>query len=165
MSVSTSTATHAHVANHITDKMVLSLGNILRDSGLDMQRFSDQRETYQNGIKAWVASGHLEKVVLEIYDPVTNVLVPPRWDFELCVDGKGELGFWFDPNDIKYHLEKAGKPPAKCSYSVIVVNKPGRPDVTGWGACDFRNTNGLKQFCLGTTIAAGNTDVKTSYWK
>jgi len=164
MSVATVTTTYTHVVSYLTDKLILSLGNIIRDSGLDMQRFADQREAYERGIKAWLASGHLEKVILEVHDPATSALVK-RWDFELYVDGDGELGFWFDPDDIKYHLLKSGKVPSKCGYAVIVDTKPGRPDVEGWSRCTLRDTGHLRQFCLGTTISASTTGTRTSYWR
>ena len=162
--VSTTTTTYTHVVTHIADKMLLSLGNIIRDSGLNMQRFADQRGVYEIGIKTWLASGHLDKVILEVYDPATNSLVK-RWDFDLYVDGNGDLGFWFDPEDIRYHLLKAGKAPSKCSYIIIVVTKPGRPDIPGWSGCELRDTSKLRQLCLGTTISASNTGTRTSYWR
>lgn len=168
MSTNTATASttysRVHVVTYITDKMLLSLGNIIRDSGLSMHSFVQQRGNYENGIKAWLTSGHLEKVILEVFDPKTNALLK-RWDFDLVVDGDGDLGFWFDPEDIRYHLLKAGKAPSQCSYAIIVVTKPGRPDVSGWSRCELRDTTKLRQFCLGTTIAASNTATRTSYWR
>jgi Bacterial HORMA domain 2 len=164
MNVSTTVYTHVNVAAYITDKMLLSLGNIIRDSGLNMQKFVNQRDNCEIGIKTWLASGHLEKVILEVFDPLTNALVK-RWDFHLYVDGDDELGFWFDPDDIRYHLLKAGKVPSKCGYTIVVVTKPGRPNIPGWSRCDLRDTSRLRQFCLGTTISADKTGTRTSYWR
>jgi hypothetical protein len=161
---STTTTTRSHVATYLTDKMLLSLGNIIRDSGLNMQSFVNSRSTYEAGVKTWLNSGHLEKVILEIFDASTSSLVK-RWDFDFFTDGNGELGFWFDPGDISYHLAKAGKSPSQCSYTIVVTTKPNRPDVAGWSSCNLRDTANLRQFCLGTTISASNMGARTSYWK
>jgi hypothetical protein len=104
------------------------------------------------------------KVILEIYDLTTNSLVK-RWDFDFFENGDGELGFWFDPSDIQYHLRKAGKTPAECGYRIVVTTKEGRPDVNGWSNTSLRDTANLRQFCLGTTISASTTSARTSYWK
>jgi hypothetical protein len=161
---STSAATNTHVIAHMTDKMLLSLGNIIRDSGLSMDRFSEQRPSYERAIKAWMQSGHLEKVLLEVFDPTTNSLVK-RWDLEVYTDGDGELGLWCDLADIKYHLQKAGRVPATCRYDVIVFTKAGRPDVHGWSSCGLRDTSKLQQISLGTAIAAGNSGARVAYWR
>src|SRR5260370_316456 len=140
--VHTTSTTHTHVITYLTEMMLYSLGNIIRDSGLDMERFADNRVNYERGIKEWLTSGHLEKVILEVFDPATAALVR-RWDFELEVDGDGDLGFWFDGADIRYHLLKSGKIPSKCGYALIVATKPGRPDVAGWTPCTLRDTGQL----------------------
>jgi hypothetical protein len=164
MNVYTSSTTHTHVVNYITEKMLLSLGNIIRGSGLSMERFANNLQSYEEGIRTWLRSGHLDKVILEIYDPATNALVR-RWDFELFVGDDGDVGFWFDPDDIRYHLLKAGKVPSQCSYAIIVTTKPGRPEVPGWSRCDLRDTTHLRRFCLGTTVSASHTCARPSYWR
>jgi Bacterial HORMA domain 2 len=153
-----------HVAAYLTDKMLLSLGYIIRDSGLSMEKFSKFRDAYERGIKAWLLSGHLETVVLEIYDPTSDVLLK-RWDFELAILSNGDLGFSCDPADIRYYLQKSGKIASQCGYRIVVTTKPGRPPVSGWSDCTLRDTSHLKQFSIGTTISAGGSAAKTSYWR
>jgi hypothetical protein len=161
---STYSTARTHVVSFLTDKMLLSLGNIIRDSGLNMQNFTNLRPQYESGIKTWMAGGHLDKVVLEVFDPATSALLR-RWDFDLYVDGAGRVEFWFDGQDIKYHLLKAGKVPATCSYSIIVLTKPGSPSIAGWSACELKDTSKLRQFSLGTTISANTSGTQASYWR
>ena len=163
-SVSTNTTSRTHVVAYLTDKMLRSLGNIIRDSGLSMDTFAEFRPVYDRGIKTWLDSGHLEKVILEVFSPDTNQLIK-RWDFELFSDGAGGLEFWFNPDEIRYHLLKAGKVPAACRYAIIIVNKDGRPDVAGFSPCSLRDTSALRQFSLGTTISASTSGTRTHYWK
>jgi hypothetical protein len=163
VSTYTATTTRTHVITYLTDKMLRSLGNIIRDSGLSMDTFSSLRPDYERGMKAWLASGHFEKVILEVFSSDTNQLVK-RWDFELYSDGAGGLEFWFNPDEIRYHLLKAGRVPSTCKYAIIVVTKEGRPDVSGWSSCSLRDTSQLRQFSLGTTISASSSGTRTHYW-
>jgi len=164
MSTFVSTPTYTHTVTHLTDKLLTSISNIIRDSGLDMGRFCRTRETLEEGIKAWLDSGHLEYVVLEIYEPGTEKLIK-LWKFEVFTDGTGEQGFWFDGADIRYHLQKAGAVPSRCDYNVKVQNKFGEPAVAGWSSCQFRDASALRQYSLGTTISVGNSGARTSYYR
>lgn len=164
MSTFVSTPTYTHTVTHMTDKLLTSISNIIRDSGLDMARFCCIRDVLEAGIKAWLESGHLEYVVLEIYEPGTEKLIK-LWKFEVFTDGTGEQGFWFDGLDIRYHLKKAGAVPSSCDYGVKVQNTRGEPAVPGWSSCSFRDASALRQYSLGTTISVGSTGARTSYFR
>ena len=160
----TVTTTFTHVTTYFADKMLLLLGNIIRDSGLNMTSFSSIRPNLEQGIKTWLQSGHLNKVTLEIFKPGTTSLIR-RWDLEWDKCSAAEAGFWVDVSDIKYHMQKAGIIAAACTYRFVVDTKPGEPNVAGWGKTNFSDTTGLKQFSLGTTISGGGYGSRTSYWK
>jgi hypothetical protein len=84
-------------------------------------------------LQAWLESRHLETVVLEIFNPKTDALVG-RWDIDVIyTTGSGDGGFWTDTEQIKYHVRKAGLAPNEAKYRLLLQNKPGRPDVDGWG--------------------------------
>jgi hypothetical protein len=166
MSTATATAatTFTHVTKYFADKMLMLLGNIIRDSGLSMTQFTSIRSVLELGIKAWLQSGHLRKVTLQIFKPGTTTLVR-RWDLDWDKCDAAESGFWVDIADIKYHLAKAGVVPADCTYNFLVDTKPEEPSVPGWGKGSYADTTGLKQFSLGTTVSAGGYGSQTSYWK
>lgn len=160
----TVTTTFTHVTTYFADKMLMLLGNIIRDSGLSMTQFTSIRSVLELGIKTWLESDHLRSVTLEIFKPDTTTLIR-RWDLDWDKCDIAESGFWVDIRDIKYHLAKAGVLAADCTYSFLVDTKPGRPTVPGWGTGKYADTGGLKQFCLGTTVSAGGYGSRTSYWK
>jgi len=160
----TSATTFTHVTTYFADKMLMLLGNIIRDSGLEMAHFSNSRAILERGIKTWLQSGHLRKVTLEIFMPGTASLIR-RWDLDWDKCDTAETGFYVDVADIKYHMKKAGVIPASCPYKFIVDTKPEKPTVSGWGTTNYADTTGLKLFSLGTTISGGSYGSRTSYWK
>lgn len=159
----THTYSFVQVCAYATDKMLLSLGNIIRDSGLPMGTFVNNREVYERGIKTWLLSGHFEVLMLEIYNPPNDQLIR-RWDFDWSPNGDGELGLWANPEEIRYHLLKSGKIPSQCTYVVKVHTKPNEPHVDGWTKCTLRSTSHLSQHSLGTTIGASSYRSRTAYW-
>ena len=161
---STTTGTFTHVTTYFADKMLMLLGNIIRDSGLSMSHFTSNRATLELGLKTWIQSGHLLKLTLEIFKPGTTSLIR-RWDLDWDKCDNAEAGFWVDVADIKYHMAKLGVIPAACDYNFIVDRRPGWAPVDGWVIASYADTTGLKQFSLGTTISAGGYGSRTFYWK
>jgi hypothetical protein len=159
----TATATRTQVATHFADKMLLLLGNIIRDSGLDMADFTSRRAEIEKGIKSWIISGHLRKVTLEIFKPGTKSLIR-RWDLDWDKCDAAESGFWVDVADIRYHLKKNGVIAKDCLYGFLFDCKPGYRPLPGWTTGTYADTTGLKLRSLGTTITAGSYGSRTSYW-
>jgi len=160
----TVTTTFTHVTTYFADKMLMLVGNIIRDSGLSMGHFASSRSILEQGLKTWLQSGHLLKVTLEIFRPGTTTLIR-RWDLDWNKCDAAESGFWVDIADIKYHMAKAGVVPSNCGYKFIVHTRPGEPFVAGWSQTSYADTSGLKEFSLGTTISGGSYGSRTSYWK
>ncbi len=160
----TSVTTFTHVTTYFADKMLMLLGNIIRDSGLSMSNFSSQRAELENGIKVWLQSNHLNKVTLEIFKPGTSTLIR-RWDLEWDKCNTAEAVFWVDIADIKYHMAKLGVIAGDCSYSILVDRKPGFQELPGWGVGKYADTSALKQFSLGAAISAGGNVARATYWK
>jgi HORMA domain-containing protein len=161
---STSVVTLVYVATHFTDKMLLLLGNIIRESGLSMTYFTSNRATLERGIKTWLLSGHLRKVTLEVFKPGTQTLIQ-RWDLDWDKCDAAETLFWVDVVDIRYHIKKTGVIPSTCGYNFLVDTAPGHPAVAGWGTGTYADTSGLKQYSLGTTISGGGYGSRTTYYK
>lgn len=158
--------TYTHSVTFVTDKMLTSLIRIIRWSGLDPGKLSRDWEALDRGIRTWLTSRHLRAVVLEVYRPASWALVG-RWDFDIeygcTVDGDGEM--WTDTDAIRHAIAKAGLDPAGCDYRIIVDNKPGRPEVAGWGPTDFLATEGFVRHSVGTTIGASPLASRTAYWR
>jgi hypothetical protein len=160
----TSATTFTHVTTYFADKMMLLLGNIIRDTGLNMAEFASVRPALENGLKIWLESGHLQKVTLEIFKPGTSTLIR-RWDLDWNKCDAAETGFWVDVADIRYHMKKLDVIAANCRYRFLVDRKPGFPIVAGWSMATFSDTSGLTRHALGTTISAGGFGSGATYWK
>jgi hypothetical protein len=157
--------TYTHSVTYVADKMLHSLHQVIRESGLSPEKLTDDWDTLQRGISTWLGTGHLESVTLEVFDPGTDALVG-RWDFELYYGSAGDGAMWVNTEDIKYHICKAGKWPALCDYRIVLKNKPGRPEVSGWSSTAFRSTDGFVRQSIGTTIDGnGHISAGTAYWR
>jgi len=157
--------TFTHSVTYVAEKMLLSLKEIIRESGLSPERLATNWSTLHRGISTWLGSGHLEAVTLEVYSTSTDALVG-RWDFEICYGVAGDGSMWVNTEDIKYHIRKAGQWPSRCAYRIVTTTKSGRPDVSGWSTTTFRSTNGFVRQSIGTTINGnGYIGAGTAYWR
>jgi hypothetical protein len=120
----------------------------------------------ERGISVWINSQHLERVVLEVYNPSTNALIG-RWDIDISYawNGTGDGRFWVDTEQIKFAIKKAGVWPGDSKYRIICQTKDGRPDVDGWSTTTFRSTAGMIKQSLGTTIEHSGLGAGTSYYR
>lgn len=156
--------TFTHSVTYVTDKMLMSLKEIIRCSGLSPEKFVADWKVLQDGISTWLNSRDLEAVHLEVFNPKTDALIG-RWDFDIHFGSSGDGGMWVDTDDIKYHIRKAGQWPSNCDYRVILTTKPGRPNVKGWSTTSFRSTDGFVRQSLGTTIDGNGISTGTAYWR
>ena len=156
--------TYTHSVTYVTDKMLMSLKEIIRCSGLSPEKFVADWKVLQDGISTWLNSRDLEAVHLEVFNSKTDTLIG-RWDFDIYFGSSGDGGMWVDTDDIKYHIRKSGQWPSTCDYRVILTTKPGRPDVKGMSATSFRSTDGFVRQSLGTTIDGNGISTGTAYWR
>ncbi|MGH8436690.1 MAG: hypothetical protein ACRERX_19990 [Pseudomonas sp.] len=156
--------TYVYAVTYVTDKLLTSIRTIIRASGLDPAKLSDEWETLERGISTWLRSEHLEQVHLEVFNPANDRLVG-RWDFEIYYGFSGDGAFWVDPDAIKYHILKQGVWPLSCSYRIVTTTKPGRADVAGWSNTTLRSTVGFVKQSIGTTIDGSGLSTGTGYWR
>jgi hypothetical protein len=117
-------------------------------------------------LQTWISSGHLERVVLEIFHPITNAPIC-RWDIDVVYgwSASGDGNFWTDTDQLKYHIRKAGVAPSDAKYSLLLQNKPGYSDVAGWGPAEYRSTVGMVRQSLGSTIEHSGLGANAAYWR
>jgi hypothetical protein len=157
--------TYTHSVIYVADNILKSMKDIIRLSGLDPTNLVDDWSSKMRALQAWLQSRHLDTVVLEIFDPKTDALVG-RWDIDVIyTTGSGDGGFWTDTEQIKYHVRKAGLLPSEARYRLLLQNKPGRPDVDGWGPAEYRSTEGYVRHSLGSTIEHNGLGGNTAYWR
>ena len=157
--------TYTHSVTYVADNILKSMKDIIRLSGLDPTNLVEGWSSNMRALQTWLHSGHLATVVLEIFDPTTDALVG-RWDIDVIyTTGLGDGGFWTDTEQIKYHVRKAGLAPSAAKYRLVLQNKPGRPDVQGWGPTQFRSTEGFVRHSLGSTIEHCGLGSSAAYWR
>jgi hypothetical protein len=166
MSTFVAVNTYTHSVTYVTDNILRSLQDIVRLSGLDPAQIADDWTVLERGISKWIESKHLETIVLEVYNPSTDVLIG-RWDIDIAYEWSGDGGgrFWVDTEQIKIAIKKAGVWPGSSKYSIICRTKSGRPDVNGWSTTTFRSTTGMVKQSLGTTIEHSGLGAGASYYR
>lgn len=158
--------TYAHTTAYVTDKLLRSLLYIIRESGLDPSKFAGDWEWMERGIRTWLGTRDLKRVVLEVYHPRNDRLVG-RWDFDIIYGygNDGDGSFWVDTDAIRYAIRKAGIWPSQCEYRLVTSTEDGRPDVEGWVRTTFRSTEGFERHNIGTTIGGVGAGTSTAYWR
>ena len=157
--------TYTHSVTYVADNILKSMKDIIRLSGLDPTNLVEGWSSNMRALQTWLHSGHLETVVLEIFDPKTEALAG-RWDIDVIyTTGLGDGGFWTDTEQIKYHVRKAGLAPGEARYRLVLQNKSGRQNVEGWGPTQFRSTEGLMRHRLGSTIEHYGLGASAAYWR
>lgn len=154
---------YTHSVTYVADNILKSLKDIIRLSGLDPSSFVGDWQTNMRAVNTWLATGDLQRVALEIYNPKTNRLIT-RWDIEIAYEWTdGDGSFWTDTEQLKYAIQKAGVAPSEALYELVLSTKKGRRDVDGWSRGTFRSTDGMVRQSLGTTIEHSGLGASTSY--
>ena len=150
---------------YVADNVLKSLKDIIRESGMNPAKFVNDTGVNMRGLKTWLASEHLERITLEIYNPTTDRLIT-RWDIDVRYDwSSGDATFWTDAEQLKWAIRKAGIAPTNAKYDLILHNKTGWPDVDGWSRCSYRSTDGMVRQSLGSTIEHNGLGASASYWR
>jgi Bacterial HORMA domain 2 len=155
---------YTHSITYVADNILRSFKDIIRLSGLDPENLVESWGSEMLALKTWLQSGHLECVVLEVFDPVTDALVG-RWDIDVAYGVVGDGRFWTNTEQIKYHIRKAGLLPSEARYRLLMQNKRGRPDVDGWQPTEYRSTKGFARHSLGSTIEHNGLGARAAYWR
>lgn len=156
---------YTHSVTYVADNILKSLKDIIRLSGLDPSKLANSWDSNMRALRTWLESGHLQRVVLEIYHPETDALIT-RWDMDVVYSwSSGDGNFWTDTEQLKYHILKAGVAPSAAGYRLLMDNKDGRPDVEGWSTANYRSTNGMVRQSLGSTIEHSGLGASAAYWR
>lgn len=165
VSVTTHAFARTHTAVFVSDKLRNFLKLLVRSYGLDPQGVVDAwSEWVDRAVRTWLESGHLEAIVIEFYWP-GNTTAVARWDFPIRYDGNGVDDMWIDRLFFEGALAKAQRPPAGCSYRIVLRTSPGKPYVSGVGATTLRSTGSLVAREVGTIIATPEIMASVRYYR
>ena len=162
---SVSVYSYTHSITYVADNILKSLKDIIRLSGLDPSKLVSNWASNLNAISTWMTSGHLQRVVLEIYNPKTNGLIT-RWEISIVYNwSSGDGSFWTDTDQLAYHIRKSGISPSEASYQLLLDTKPDRPDIPGWRSATYRPTDGMVRQSLGSTVEHSGLGANAAYWR
>lgn len=162
---SVSVYSYTHSIYYVADNILKSLKDVIRLSGLSPERLVSSWQSNLRAIKTWLESGHLERVVLEVFDPSTNKLLV-RWDLDIQYNWtSGDGSFWTDTDQLRYHIQKSGTSPYAASYRLLLQTKPNEPHVEGWSKSPYLSTEGMLRQSLGSTVQHGGLGANASYWR
>jgi len=161
----TFTFNRTHTSTFVADNMRNVLRDIIRDVGLSPTDLLDDWNIIGQGIRTWLQTSHLEEVVIEFYELGSNS-ASARWDFPINYDGSGVSDdMWVDKEHLRRTIAKATRPSSNCKYRVVLMTKPGRPDVPGFVSTTLRSTGKLESRSTGTMIATGDIMASMRYWR
>ncbi len=163
MSTTVAVNTYTHTATYLAAKMMLTLKEIIRESGLDPLQFSSRWKSLEDGVAVWMRSRHLQSLTLEVYSLQSNALAA-RWDLEISYTASGDSNFWTDTDLIRYSIAKVGLNPRNCGYRFVVFRADGAPKIQGWSDTTLRSTEKFARYSIGSQIGAPGASVETSYW-
>jgi hypothetical protein len=165
MSTFVAVNTYTHSVTYVTDNILRSLQDIVRMSGLDPSKISDDWETLERGLRTWLDSQHLETIILEAYNPTTDALIG-RWDIDITYGWNGDNGrFWVDTDQIKAAIKKTGVWPIAAKYRIVCSRKDGSAEVVGWSSTTLRSTSGMIKQSLGATIEHSGLGAGAGYYR
>jgi len=156
---------YTHSVTYVAENILKSFKDIIRLSGLDPVNLVESWNSNMRALRTWLESGHLERVVLEVFDLQTDALIV-RWDVDIVYAwSSGDGRFYTDTEQLKYHIRKAGVTPESAHYRLIMKTKFGQPDVDGWSSTTFRSNKGMVRQSLGSTIEHNGLGANAAYWR
>jgi hypothetical protein len=157
--------TQTHSIVFLSDSLRNTLREVIRENGLSPYQLMQDWEVIERGIKTWLQSRHLNKVVVEFFKPTSSV-ASARWDFPVGYSGSGvDDDMWLDKAYLRQLIAKAARPTSDCSYRVLLCTDSGAPAVSGFTDCSFLSTGQLSARQAGTVIATGHLTAGATYWR
>jgi len=166
MSTTVAVNTYAHTATYIAGKILLTLKEIVRESGLDPAQLGTSWKSLEEAAAFYLRAQQLRSLTLEVYPASLPASLAGRWDLELTYStGGGDDGsFGTDTTLIRYSIAKAGLQPQNCGYRFVMSVAPGSPDFPGWGPTKFLSTDNFTRYSVGSQIGAPGAKVEAVYW-
>jgi PAS domain-containing protein len=171
--------TWAKATNYVANEVFRVWLIILSQRGQNNAGLLQQREVINNGLFTWLATHHLKKAILEIFQPSSSEAVE-RWDMEFTyanptiedIADEDEVDEVWKTylDEITPFMARMKALPAGTLYRVVVdledeVDGIPPPPVSGWEAATLRNIDHLQQQKFGEVIKVdGLINVGMGVW-
>ena len=162
--VNTLSFSRTHTATFVSDKMRNLLKTLILDYGLEPKLLVDAWSDWvHDAAREWMQTGDLVKFVIEFYRPGARTAAA-RWDFPIRYDGADIDQMWVDRDFLQGSIAKAPRPPAGCTYRVLLVHRPGARDL-GLSDVPFLSLGGLAAREAGTVIGTPDIMASATYYR
>jgi len=157
--------TQVHSIIFMSDNMRNTLREVIRENGISPNKLIQDWEIIERGIRTWLHSGHLNKIIVEFYKPGSST-TSARWDFPIGYVGSGvDDDMWLDKNYLRQLIAKAKRPTSDCTYRIILCTDNDAPAVEGFTSCSLLSTGQMSARQAGTVIATGHMTAGATYWR
>ncbi|API50661.1 hypothetical protein ACFYE9_24955 [Rhizobium leguminosarum] len=158
------TFTRTQTAIFVADKMRNLMKALVIDAGLNPTALMDAWSDWlHDAARKLMETGHLTKLIIEFYQPGSNT-ASGRWDFPIRYDGTDIDDMWVDVDYFRQSFAKAPRPPAGCSYRVLLQHSPGAPSV-GLATVQLKSLGSLAAREAGTVIATPDIMASATYYR
>ena len=97
----------AHSIVFLSDNMRNTLREVIRENGISPDKLMQDWDTIERGIRTWLDSGHLNKIVVEFFKPGASE-ASARWEFPIGYAGSGvDDDMWLDKNYLRQLIAKS----------------------------------------------------------
>lgn len=166
--------------NFVANETATFLLNYTDHRNLDVNKLVDMREKIEDAIWTYLSSGHLTRVIVEVYHE-SNGELEERFDLKYDItspdnlsqqeiEDMNETNFQSYHEEIMEELRKYDPPPSGCTYRIMIgyrtTNDIGEspPDLDGWTSANPRDTTDLENKSLGDAINAGPIDAAAEFY-
>ena len=162
--VNTLAYARTQTAIFVSDKMRSLIRTLVLTYGLDPQRLMDAWSSWVNdAARVWMETGDLVKIVIEFYQPGATVALA-RWDFPIRYDGVDIDQMWIDSDFLQGSIGKAARPPAGCTYRVLLQPRAGARDL-GLSDASYLSLGSLSAREAGTIIGTPDIMASATYYR
>ena len=159
------TYTQTHSVTFLSDNLRNSLREVIRENGLSPDKLMQDWATIEKGIRTWLTSRHLTRIVIEFFRSGSTEAAA-RWDFPIDYTSSGvDDDMWLDKNYLRQLIAKSKRPTSDCTYRIILSTKDGAAPVAGFSSCTMLSTGQLVARQAGMIVATGHMTAGVTYWR
>ncbi|MEV1013044.1 hypothetical protein AB0I89_30580 [Micromonospora sp. NPDC049801] len=161
---STYSYTRVHTATHLTEVILGSIGDILADLGISAGPLQRQWPIYENAIKAWIAEGSLNQVVLECHPPTGAAKPVIEFPVAYAASGTGDADFTTSRARFARFRAKLDRVPAGTTFKMVCTFNGPHSQQDGWRATTRASTSDLQSLSFGTIGSAPDASARLRYY-
>lgn len=163
--VNTLAFARTQTAIFVSDKMRSLIRTLVLNYGLDPQRLMDAWSNWvQDAARAWMETGDLVSIVIEFHRPGATVALA-RWDFPIRYDGSDIDEMWIDSDFLQGSIAKGARPPADCTYRVLLQPRAGARRLPGISDASYLGLGSLTAREAGTIIGTPDIMASATYYR